>query len=122
MTYSQHRSATHFLFFGVDQLFVVSVLQFARSLGSGHGGVENKELSTAFCCLTGDSDEERITLFRLQIMRSHSVLFNYYYSSLNNNMSAKAEVEKQEKTRRRRHCCVISQLLTIKKLCVQIFL
>lgn len=45
--------ATHFLFVSVDQLFVIPVLQFARSLSSGHGGVEDEELSTTFCCLEG---------------------------------------------------------------------
>lgn len=45
------QNATHFLLLGVHQLFVIPVLQFARSLGGGHGGVEDEELSTALCCL-----------------------------------------------------------------------
>lgn len=39
------------LFLRVDQLFVVPVLQFARSLGRGHGRVEDEEFSAAFCSL-----------------------------------------------------------------------
>lgn len=45
------KKETHFFFVCVNQLFVVPVLQFARSLGSGHGGLEDEELSATFCCL-----------------------------------------------------------------------
>lgn len=45
------QNATHFLFLRVDQLFVIPVFQFARSLSGGHGGVKDEELSTALCCL-----------------------------------------------------------------------
>lgn len=41
------------LFLRVDQLLVVPVLQFARSLSRGHGRVEDEEFSAAFCSLGG---------------------------------------------------------------------
>lgn len=51
VTWLSTKALTHLLFFSVDQLFVVPVLQFAGRLGGGHGGVENEELPAAFCCL-----------------------------------------------------------------------
>lgn len=54
------QQATYLLFVGVDQLFVIPVLQFARSLGSGHGRLEDKELAATFCSLEERKDLSKV--------------------------------------------------------------
>lgn len=49
----KNNTVSHFLLVSVNQLFVISILQFPRSLSGGHGRVEDEELPAAFCCLEG---------------------------------------------------------------------
>lgn len=50
---------THFLFLGVDQLFVIPVLQLPGGLGGWDGGVEDEKFPATLCCLRGKEELKR---------------------------------------------------------------